>query len=65
MVAESFTQHGYDVLSRPVPDPSSPRFQEARRAIQRAYGPRFTGTPQIHVLADPLTGALAVEPDES
>ncbi|MGA4842108.1 DUF6181 family protein [Streptomyces sp. G45] len=55
LVADLLTQHGYDILARTTFDSSDDRHQAARRAIRRAYGPRFTGAPDEQAfLADPL-----------
>ncbi|MZD56753.1 hypothetical protein GTX07_23405 [Streptomyces sp. SID5606] len=54
------TQHGYDVLDRSPYYPELDRHQDVRRAVRRAYGPRFLDAPDEQaVLADPLREVLA------
>lgn len=60
LIADVLTQHGYDVLDRSPYTPGCDRHQDARRAVRRAYGPRFTDAPDEQaVLADPLRDVLA------
>lgn len=55
LIADMLTQHGYDVLDRSSYDSELDRYQDARRAVRRAYGPRFLDAPDEQaVLADPL-----------
>ncbi|QNP71577.1 hypothetical protein IAG44_20515 [Streptomyces roseirectus] len=59
LTTAALTQHGYDVLDRSSYDPEHDRHQDARRAIRRAYGPRFLDAPDAQaVLADPLREVL-------
>ncbi|MFH9467105.1 DUF6181 family protein [Streptomyces clavifer] len=59
-IADVLTQHGYDVLDRSPYYPELDRHQDARRAVRRAYGPRFLDAPDEQaVLADPLREVLA------
>ena len=63
LIAEVLTQHGYDVLDRSPYYPDFDRHQDARRAVRRAYGPRFLDAPaEQAVLADPLREVLAAPP---
>ncbi|WP_030460632.1 DUF6181 family protein [Kitasatospora sp. NRRL B-11411] len=65
LIAEVLTRHGYEVLDRSPYDPGRDRHQDARRAIRRAYGPRFQDSPaEQAVLADPLREVLATETGE-
>ncbi|GAA2242169.1 hypothetical protein GCM10010232_31550 [Streptomyces amakusaensis] len=65
VIADVLTQHGYEVLYRSPYDPGRDRDQDARRAIRRAYGPRFQDSPaEQAVLADPLREVLAASPGE-
>lgn len=60
LIADVLTQHGYDVLDRSPYFPELDRHQDARRAVRRAYGPRFLDAPDEQaVLADPLREVLA------
>lgn len=60
LIADVLTQHGYDVLDRSPYYPELDRHQDARRAVRRAYGPRFLDAPDEQaVLADPLREVLA------
>lgn len=60
LIADVLTQHGYDVLDRSPYYPELDRHQDARRAVRRAYGPRFLdATDEQAVLADPLREVLA------
>ncbi|WP_338684562.1 hypothetical protein QD712_29435 [Streptomyces acidiscabies] len=60
LIADVLTQHGYDVLERSRYDPGLNRHQDARRAVRRAYGPRFLDSPaEQSLLADPLREVLA------
>ncbi len=60
IIAEVLAHHGYGVLDRSPYDPDRDRHQDARRAIRRAYGPRFQDSPaEVAVLADPLREVLA------
>ncbi|WUW01171.1 hypothetical protein OG285_25040 [Streptomyces sp. NBC_01471] len=60
LIADVLTQHGYDVLDRSPYDPELNRHRDARRAVRRAYGPRFLDAPEEQaVLADPLREVLA------
>ncbi|WP_203186106.1 DUF6181 family protein [Streptomyces pratensis] len=60
LIADVLTQHGYDVLDRSPYYPELDRHQDARRAVRRAYGPRFLDAPaEQAVLADPLREVLA------
>ncbi|MDT0459144.1 DUF6181 family protein [Streptomyces sp. DSM 41527] len=60
LIADVLTQHGYDVLGRSPYYPEHDRHQDARRAVRRAYGPRFLGVhDEQAVLADPLREVLA------
>lgn len=60
LIADVLTQHGYDVLDRSPYSPELDRHQDARRAVRRAYGPRFFDAPDEQaVLADPLREVLA------
>ncbi|MFD0417807.1 DUF6181 family protein [Streptomyces sp. NPDC127108] len=62
LVAEVLAQYGYDVLSRAAYDSNDDRHQEARRAIRRAYGPRFTNAPDEQAfLADPLLDVVRAD----
>ncbi|MGJ5898337.1 DUF6181 family protein [Streptomyces niveiscabiei] len=67
LIAGVLTQHGYDVLERSQYDPELNRHQDARRAVRRAYGPRFLDSPaEQTLLADPLREVLAaVRSEES
>ncbi|MGW5401979.1 DUF6181 family protein [Streptomyces sp. NPDC003952] len=65
LIADVLTQHGYDVLDRSPYYPDFDRHQDARRAIRRAYGPRFIDAPDEQaVLADPLREVLAAARSE-
>lgn len=65
LIADMLTQHGYDVLDRSSYDPDFDRHQAARRAVRRAYGPRFLDAPDEQaVLADPLREVLAAARSE-
>ncbi|MDV5145490.1 DUF6181 family protein [Streptomyces sp. SBC-4] len=60
LVTDLLTQHGYDLLDRSTYHPDLDRHQDARRAVRRAYGPRFLAAPaEQAVLADPLREVLA------
>ncbi|MEV7090114.1 DUF6181 family protein [Streptomyces sp. NPDC093085] len=60
LIADVLTQHGYDVLDRSPYYPELERHQDARRAVRRAYGPRFLDAPDEQaVLAAPLREILA------
>ncbi|MFD9150356.1 DUF6181 family protein [Streptomyces diastaticus] len=60
LIADVLTQHGYDVLDRSPYYPELDRHQDARRAVRRAYGPRFLDAPDEQAaLADPLREVLA------
>ncbi|MEE1797503.1 hypothetical protein PUR57_02180 [Streptomyces sp. JV176] len=60
LIADVLTQHGYDVLDRSPYCSELDRDQDARRAVRRAYGPRFLDAPDEQaVLADPLREVLA------
>ncbi|MBA0053626.1 hypothetical protein E0L36_22975 [Streptomyces sp. AJS327] len=60
LIADVLTQHGYDVLDRSPYYPELDRHQDARRAVRRAYGPRFLDAlDEQTVLADPLREVLA------
>ncbi|MFD3513241.1 DUF6181 family protein [Streptomyces sp. NPDC058672] len=60
LIADVLTQHGYDVLDRSPYYPELNRHQDARRAVRRAYGPRFLDAPaEQAALADPLREVLA------
>lgn len=60
LIADVLTQHGYDVLDRSPYYPELNRHQGARRAVRRAYGPRFLDAPaEQAALADPLREVLA------
>ncbi|MEU1484498.1 DUF6181 family protein [Streptomyces sp. NPDC005752] len=60
LIADVLTQHGYDVLDRSPYYPELDRHQDARRAVRRAYGPRFLdAADEQAVLADPLREVLA------
>ncbi len=60
LIADVLTQHGYEVLDRSTYDPELDHHQDARRAVRRAYGPRFLDAPDEQaVLADPLREVLA------
>ncbi|MFI1761904.1 DUF6181 family protein [Streptomyces sp. NPDC020800] len=60
LIADVLTQHGYDVLDRSPYYPELDRHQDARRAVRRAYGPRFLDArDEQAVLADPLREVLA------
>ncbi len=62
IIAELLTRHGYEVLDRSPNDPGHDRHQDARRAIRRAYGPRFQDSPaEQAALADPLRDVLTAE----
>ncbi|MFD6468708.1 DUF6181 family protein [Streptomyces goshikiensis] len=64
LIADVLTRYGYEALDRSPYDPGRNRHQDARRAIRRAYGPRFQGSPtEQAVLADPLREVLAATPD--
>ena len=66
LIADVLTQHGYDVLDRSPVDPELDRHQDARRAVRRAYGPRFLNAPDEQaVLADPLREVLAAGSSKS
>ncbi|MFE7469099.1 MULTISPECIES: DUF6181 family protein [unclassified Streptomyces] len=59
LIADMLTQHGYDVLDRSPYHSELDRHQDARRAVRRAYGPRFLDAPDEQaVLADPLREVL-------
>ncbi|MDX2540147.1 DUF6181 family protein [Streptomyces scabiei] len=65
LIADVLTQHGYDVLDRSPYDPDFDHHQDARRAVRRAYGPRFLDAPKEQsVLADPLREVLAAARSE-
>ncbi|MFI5809172.1 DUF6181 family protein [Streptomyces sp. NPDC051561] len=54
-IAEHLTAHGYTALGRVAFQPADPRHEAARRAIRRAYGPRFADDPvQGQFLSTPL-----------
>ncbi|MFC7928770.1 DUF6181 family protein [Streptomyces cinereoruber] len=60
VIADVLTRYGYEVLDRSPYDPGRDRHQDARRAVRRAYGPRFLDAPDEQaVLADPLREVLA------
>ncbi|GAA3162483.1 MULTISPECIES: DUF6181 family protein [Streptomyces] len=60
LIADVLTQHGYAVLDRSPYYPELDHHQDARRAVRRAYGPRFLDAPDEQaVLADPLHEVLA------
>ncbi|MFE3601294.1 DUF6181 family protein [Streptomyces sp. NPDC059142] len=60
LIADVLTHHGYAVLGRSPYYPELDRHQDARRAVRRAYGPRFLDAPDEQaVLADPLREVLA------
>lgn len=60
LITDVLTQHGYDVLDRAPYNSDLDRHQDARRAVRRAYGPRFLDAPtEQTVLADPLREVLA------
>ncbi|MCX4549587.1 hypothetical protein OG204_18860 [Streptomyces sp. NBC_01387] len=60
LIADVLTEHGYAVLDRSPYYPELDRHQAARRAVRRAYGPRFLDAPDEQaVLADPLREVLA------
>ncbi|QCX77831.1 hypothetical protein C9F11_20995 [Streptomyces sp. YIM 121038] len=62
LVADVLTQHGYDVLTRTTYDRNDDRHQDARRAIRRAYGHRFTYAPDEQAfLADPLLDVIRAD----
>lgn len=65
VIADVLTQHGYDVLGRSPYYPALDRHQDARRAVRRAYSPRFLNSPDEQaVLADPLREVLAAARSE-
>ncbi|MCZ4118128.1 DUF6181 family protein [Streptomyces sp. H39-S7] len=65
LITDVLTQHGFDVLDRSPYYPDFDRHQDARRAVRRAYGPRFLDAPaEQAVLADPLLEVLAAARSE-
>lgn len=65
LIVDVLTQHGYDVLDRSPYYPYLDRHQDARRAVRRAYGPRFLdASAEQTVLADPLREVLAAARSE-
>jgi hypothetical protein len=66
LITDVLTQHGYDVLDRSPYYSDLDRHQDARRAVRRAYGPRFLDAPDEQaVLADPLREVLAATLSET
>ncbi|NJQ04006.1 DUF6181 family protein [Streptomyces lonarensis] len=60
LIADVLTRHGDAVLDRSQYHPELDHHQDARRAVRRAYGPRFLDAPDEQaVLADPLREVLA------
>lgn len=54
-ITGALAEHGYDAVTRTTFDGDDERHQEARRAVRRAYGRRFTGHPDEQAfLAEPL-----------
>ncbi|MFF6956163.1 DUF6181 family protein [Streptomyces sp. NPDC008317] len=65
LIANTLTQYGYEVLARSTYDPCLDHHQDARHAIRRAYGHRFSEAPDEQtVLADPLWRVLGPKGDE-